>query len=76
MQPFILMVVAVHNSVITSDFLRTRFCAYFLLKLAIYTFDFNFYWHGLKCFNGVIEHINLIFFEWLLQSQYPSDRFL
>ena len=30
MQPFILMVVPVHNSVIATDFLRTRFCAYFL----------------------------------------------
>ena len=30
MQSFILMVVPFHNSVIASDFLRTRFCAYFL----------------------------------------------
>ena len=30
MPPFILMVLPVHNSVIASDFLRTRFWAYFL----------------------------------------------
>ena len=29
-QPFILVAVPVHKSVIASDFLRTRFCAYFL----------------------------------------------
>ena len=75
MQPFILMVVPVHNSVIASNFLRTRFCAYFLWKPAIHTFDFNFYWHGLKCFDGVIEHINLNFSEWLLQSQSATASF-